>query len=114
MPVVAEVLAYVGAVLALAGVLLVVTNAWSNLDTAYRIVISGGGAAALAGIGFAIPEQRSGVLLRLRAVVWLLASAAAAVFGVVVMRDAWGTGYGASIAWSGATCALVLSAALWC
>ena len=113
LPVIVEVLAYVGAALALAGVILVVVRAWKDLETVWRVAVTAGTTIALTVVGAWIPEARNHVFLRLRAVVWLAATGTATVFGVVLARDVYGTDSGSTIAWVAAACAFGLSTCLW-
>lgn len=84
-PVVAEALGYLGGVLALTGLVLVLMHYWPDLAWVGRLALSGGGAAALVAGGIAVRDQADPALVRLRAFLWLLSSAATAVFvGVLV------------------------------
>jgi len=112
MGIVAEVLAYVGATLALAGVILVVVRAWPDLATWVRVSLPAVITAVLAGIGFAVPE-RDAIRVRLRAVLWLGASGSATVLGVVLARDVYGSENGATVALGASATAFIVSAALW-
>ncbi len=84
-PVVAEALGYLGGALALTGLVLVLVHYWPDLAWAGRLALTGVGAVALVAGGFAVRDQADPALVRLRAFLWLLSSAATAVFiGVVV------------------------------
>ena len=109
---VAEVLAYIGAALALAGVILVVVREWRNLETWVRIALPGAVVIVLLAIGAGIPE-RDPVRTRLRAVLWLAAGGAAVVLGVVLARDVLGTTYGGTVACWGASLGFLVSATCW-
>lgn len=87
-PVVAEALGYLGGVLALVGLVLVLAHYWPDLATPGRLALSGVAAVALVGGGFAVRPHDDAALTRLRWFLWLLSSAATAVFvGVLVTGD---------------------------
>lgn len=86
-PVVAEALGYLGGALALTGLLLVLSHYWPDLAWAGRLGLSGAGAVALVAGGFAVRDQADPALVRLRAFLWLLSSAATGVFAVVLVTE---------------------------
>ncbi len=90
LPALAEALGYLGGVLAVVGLVLLVAHYWPSLAIQWRLVMSAGVAATLAGVGAAVPEARHPALARLRGFVWLAAMAASGLFGGVVAHDAWG------------------------
>ena len=110
-PVVAEALGYLGAALASAGLVLVVSRFWTDLATTGRVALAGGAAVLLGLAGLAVHEGVDPALTRLRAVLWLAATAAAALAaGVVadVVADS-----PAPIIGAVATTAAVVSGAMW-
>ena len=110
-PVVAEALGYLGAALATAGLLLVVSRFWTDLATLGRFALAGGAAVALGLAGLAVHERVDPALTRLRAVLWLASTAAAALAaGVIadVVADS-----PAPIIGAVATTAALLSGAMW-
>jgi hypothetical protein len=88
LPSVAEALGYLGGMLALAGLVLLVSRYWPDLSTGGRLAISGGAAVLLLAGGELVREPRDAALERLRAVLWLAAVAATGVFTVVLVRQA--------------------------
>lgn len=70
-----EALAYLGGVLALAAALLLLQLGWSDLSTAGRLAVPVVAAAALLLAGWSVP-QSAAARVRLRSVLWLLATAA--------------------------------------
>jgi hypothetical protein len=84
LPDVSEALGYLGGVLAIVGMSLLVGRYWSDIPVAGRLALSGGLAAALFGVGLLVPEDREPALRRMRWFVWLVSSAASAVFGGVL------------------------------
>jgi hypothetical protein len=83
LPDVTEALGYLGGVLAIVGMSLLVGRYWSDISVAGRLGLSGGLAAALFGVGLMVPEDREPALRRMRWFLWLVSSAASAVFGGV-------------------------------
>jgi hypothetical protein len=84
LPDVTEALGYLGGVLAIVGMSLLVGRYWSDIPVAGRLGLSGGLAAALFGVGLLVPEDREPALRRMRWFLWLISSAASAVFGGVL------------------------------
>jgi hypothetical protein len=84
LPDVTEALGYLGGVLAIVGMSLLVGRYWSDIPIAGRLGLSGGLAAAMFGIGLMVPEDREPALGRMRWFLWLVSSAASAVFGGVL------------------------------
>lgn len=88
-PAVAEALGYIGGVLAAAGLVLLLAQAWDSMTTAGRLGVSAAGAAVLTIAGIAVrPEPGDAALARLRAFLWLLASGATGVLAGVAVVDA--------------------------
>ena len=110
-PIVAEVLGYLGAALATAGVLLVVSRFWTDLAASGRVALAGGAALALGLAGLAVHERVDPALARLRAVFWL-ASTAAATLAAGVVADVLADSP-APIIGTVATTAAVVSGAMW-
>lgn len=77
---VVEALAYLGGVIVLIAAGLIAGRYWHALTDGARLGIVGGAAVALLLAGFGIPEPRRPVTVRLRSVLWLLATAGAAAF----------------------------------
>lgn len=111
-PVVAEALGYLGGALALTGLVLVLVHYWPDLALAGRLALSGAGAAALVGGGFAVRDQADPALVRLRAFLWLLSSAATAVFVGVLVTEGRDLADEVVVAWCAAAIA-VQSGLLW-
>lgn len=111
-PIVAEALGYLGAALASTGLLLVVVHLWGDLATAGRLGLSGGAAVLLAGAGLAVHEGADPALTRLRAVLWLAATAAAGIFAGV-LADALGAESETAVGASAATMVAFVSGVMW-
>lgn len=78
-PLVAEALGYLGGVLAVVGVVLLVSRYWPDLTLGWQLALSGGTAAVLIGAGASSPEDREPALARLRWSLWTLGTAAVVV-----------------------------------
>ena len=111
-PVVAEALGYLGGALALTGLVLVLVHYWPDLAWVGRLALSGVGAAALVAGGFAVRDQADPALVRLRAFLWLLSSAATAVFVGVLVTEGRDLADETVAFWCAAAVA-VQSGALW-
>lgn len=113
LPSVAEALGYLGGMLALAGLLLLVSRYWPDLSTAGRLALSGAGAGLLLVGGVLVREPRDAPLERLRAVLWLAATAATGVFTVVLVHDAADVGKAQTVVLATAAAVGVESGLLW-
>jgi len=87
-PALAEALGYLGGMLAVSGLALIVVNAWPDLSTVGRLVVSGGAALVLLAAGWATPEHRDPALTRLRWFLWLAGTAAMALVAGVAVEAA--------------------------
>lgn len=85
-PVVAETLGYIGAILAVVGLRLVVSRYWPQMALGTRLALSTGTAVALLVAGFAV-RATDPALARLRGVLWLGSTAAAALGAGVLAAD---------------------------
>jgi hypothetical protein len=90
-PAVAEALGYLGGVLALVGLVLVVARYWPDVATPARLGISGAGAVAFIVAGALVQERGDPALARMRWFLWLLSTAAVALFTGVAVADGYGT-----------------------
>ncbi|MFN8036552.1 MAG: DUF2157 domain-containing protein [Acidimicrobiia bacterium] len=88
-PVVAEALGYLGGVLAVIGLVLIVSRYWPDMATAGRMALTGLGALALVGAGALVREAEDPAFARLRWFLWLASTACAAVFAAVLAGDAF-------------------------
>ncbi|GAA2806929.1 DUF2157 domain-containing protein [Kribbella solani] len=109
---VVEALAYLGGVIVLVAASLIAARYWGSLADGARLGIAGGAAAALLLAGFGVPEAPRPANVRLRAVLWLLATAGTggffALFADRVLRfDGPAVGLTASVG------AATLAALLW-
>jgi hypothetical protein len=84
-----EALAYVGAALAIVGVVTLVAQFWSDLATWSRLTLVGGLAVGLTVAGVFVDEDASASLWRLRQVLWFLASGAVALLAGLAAADAF-------------------------
>jgi len=112
-PAIAEALGYLGGVLAIVGLTLLVAHYWPSMATLWKLVLSGGVAAALGSIGWAVPEARDPALARLRGFVWLASMAAGGLFAGVTVFYGWGITRPQSIALSVAVVVAAMGAAMW-
>ncbi|WGX95090.1 DUF2157 domain-containing protein [Nocardioides sp. L-11A] len=83
-----EALGYLGGVVVLVGAALLADQFWSDLATAWRMVVVGLAAAALVTAGAVVPPAAGPAGVRLRAVLWAAAVALAAVFLAVLTGQA--------------------------
>jgi hypothetical protein len=113
LPAVAEALGYLGGVLATVGLVLLVGRSWSDLATPARLALSGGGALALAGGGALVHAGTDAALTRLRQVMWLASTAAAALFAGVLANGGFGADSAEVITLAAASMVALESAVLW-
>jgi hypothetical protein len=85
--VVAEALGYLGGILAVTGLVLVVSRYWPDMATVVRLTISGAGVVGLLVAGWLVRPGGDPALERLRGFVWVASSACAALFAGVVAAD---------------------------
>jgi Predicted membrane protein (DUF2157) len=90
-PVVAEALGYLGGTLALVGLALVVAQYWPDMALAGRLALSGAGAVVFLVAGALVHEEADPALARLRGFLWLLATAATALFASVLVTGGFET-----------------------
>ena len=112
-PAIAEALGYLGGVLVIVGLTLLVAHYWPSMATLWKLVLSGGVAAALGLVGWAVPEERDPALARLRGFVWLASMAAGGLFAGVTAYNGWGITRPQSIALSVAAVVATMGAAMW-
>ena len=84
LPLVAEVLGYVGSVIAITAIVVTVHELWKHVPTAVEITTAGVIALGLLLAGRALPTDTDPALGRLRSVLWLLSTAGAAAFVAVL------------------------------
>lgn len=89
-PVAAEVVGYLGAVLVTIGAATLVGQFWDDLASWSRLALVGSLAVGLWGAGAAVDESADAVRWRLRGVLWLVSSAAAALFAGLLGADVLG------------------------
>lgn len=112
-PAFAEALGYLGGVLALAGLGVLIGNAWPDLATPVRLALSFAVTVAVIGGGAVVSEQLDPALARLRWFLWTIAAGTSALFTAVLMTDVWdveGDQYVASACFGAAA---LVSAVLW-
>jgi hypothetical protein len=113
LPPVAEALGYLGAVLAIVGLLLVLQQTWDQIGTIGHLLLTFGGSAALYLVGRAVGASTDPALQRMRAFAWLCSTAAAGAFAVTAAHDVGGIG-GAEGLWLAGSLGVGLhSGALW-
>jgi Predicted membrane protein (DUF2157) len=79
-----EALGYLGAVIVAVATILIAAQYWSDLTVSARLLIVGGAALALISAGLAVPPQLGDIGVRLRSVLWLTSTGAAAGFLVLL------------------------------
>jgi len=84
---VVEALGYLGGVIVVTATMLILGRYWGDLATGWRLTFAGGAALALLAGGAAVPARLDEVGARLRAVLWLGSTAAAAGFLAVLAVD---------------------------
>lgn len=112
LPLVAEVLGYVGAVIASTAIVLTVHQIWSHVPTALELATAAVIAAGLLVAGAALRTDSDRALARLRSVLWVLSTAAAAAF-VAVLTGAYLHLADADVALTTSAAAMVYASALW-
>jgi hypothetical protein len=86
-PVAAEIVGYLGAVLAMIGAATLVGQFWEDMASWSRLALIGSLAVGLWGAGAVVDESADAALWRLRGFLWLLSSAAAAFFAGLLGAD---------------------------
>jgi len=84
LPLVAEVLGYVGAVIAITAIVVTVHQIWKHVPTAAEMATAGVIAVGLLLVGAALRTDTDPALARLRSALWLLSMACAAAFVAVL------------------------------
>lgn len=87
LPSVAEALGYLGGVLALVGLVLLLSRVWPDLPTAGRLALAGGVSVVLLVAGSLVPDEVHPALARLRSFLWLLSTASAGLCAGIVAVD---------------------------
>ena len=109
----AEALGYLGATLAVVGLLLVLSRYWEDMALAGRLALSGGGTVICLVGGFLVREGDDPALSRLRWSLWLASAAAFALFGAVAAADGLPTDAPETIVLAAAGAAMLESGLLW-
>ena len=112
-PLVAEALGYLGGTLGIVGLTLLVSRYWPDMATAGRLGLSGGAAVLLAGAGYSVHEGADPAFTRLRWFLWLVSSAAGALFAGVLATQTFGADAPATIALACATLIAAQNAVFW-
>ena len=86
LPLVAEVLGYVGAVVAVAALVVAVRQFWPHVPAGVQLAFAGTVAVLLTLAGVALRTAKEPAAVRLRSVLWLLATGSAAAF-VAILGD---------------------------
>jgi HAD superfamily hydrolase (TIGR01509 family) len=82
-----EALAYLGGAVVLVGAMLVGAQYWPDLGTAARLIIVATTAVVLFAAGLLIPARTGTVTRRLRAILWLLSTAAGSAFWALLGHE---------------------------
>jgi hypothetical protein len=85
-PALAETLGYIGAVLAVTGIVLIIVRYWPDMSTPARLGLSGSLAILLGAGGALVHEALDAAYARLRGVLWLASTASAGLFAIVGAR----------------------------
>jgi hypothetical protein len=112
-PAIAEALGYLGGILAVVGLIMFVAHYWPTTSTLWKLVLSGGVAAALWLGGWAVPEAKDDALARLRGFVWLMSMAAGTLFAGVAVYNGWGITRHQSVLLACTATASVMGALMW-
>jgi Predicted membrane protein (DUF2157) len=112
MPLVAEVLGYVGAVIAITAIIMTMHQLWKHVPTGVETATAGAIALGLLLAGVALRTNADPALARLRGVLWLLSTAGAAAF-VAVLTGSYLHQADADSALTTAAAALVYAVPLW-
>ena len=112
MPLVAEVLGYVGAVIAITAIIMTMHQLWKHVPTGIETATAGAIALGLLLAGVALRTNTDPALARLRGVLWLLSTAGAAAF-VAVLTGGYLHQADADSALTTAAAALVYAVPLW-
>ncbi len=107
-----ELLGYLGGALATVGAVLLAARFWQDLPSWTRLTLLGLVAVALWGAGAAVHERADPALGRLRGVLWLLSSAAVAVFAGLLGADVLDLG-GEAVALLAGLATALYAGALW-
>jgi hypothetical protein len=86
-PLAAEIVGYLGAVLAMIGAAILVGQFWEDMASWSRLALAGSLAVGLWGAGAVVDESADAVLWRLRGFLWLLSSGAVAFFAGLLGGD---------------------------
>lgn len=109
----AEALGYLGGALAIIGLALLVGRHWGDIGTAGRLILSAVAAAGLFGAGALVHDSAEPALDRLRQALWLVSTAATALFAGVVAEDLLGVGRDTGVAAVSAAAVALQSGLLW-
>lgn len=111
-PLYAEVFGYLGSILVAVAAISMVSRSWDDLNAFARLIVLGGAAVVLWGVGALVDEDVDPALWRLRSVMWLLSTAALAGFAAILAIDGFGWA-GESVAVIAGTSVASVSAGLW-
>ena len=111
-PVVVEIVGYLGAVLAMIGATILVARFWDEMASWSRLVLIGSLAVGLWGAGVVVDESADAVMWRLRGFLWLLSSAAVALFAGLLGADVFDWAPEPVVVLAGSTTALY-AGSLW-
>jgi hypothetical protein len=112
LPLVAEVLGYVGAVIAVTAIVVTVQQIWKHVPVAVELTTAGVIAVGLLVAGTALRTATDPALARLRSVLWLLSTAGAAAL-VALLTGTYLQLADTASALASAAAALVYAGALW-
>src|SRR5215475_4987572 len=112
LPLVAEVLGYIGAVIAVTAIAVTVHQIWKHVPAAIEMTTAGAIAVGLLLAGAALDTKTDAALARLRALLWLLSTAGTSAF-VAVLTGSYFHLADADHALATAAAALVYAVPLW-
>jgi hypothetical protein len=112
LPLVAEVLGYVGAVISISAIVVTVHQLWQNVPTAVEMATAAVIAGGLLLAGAALRTNTDPALGRLRSVLWLLSTAGAAAF-VALLTGGYLHISDANVALTTSAASLVYAVPLW-
>ena len=112
-PLTAEALGYLGGTLGIVGLTLLVARYWADMGAPGHLALSGGIAVLLAIAGYAVDERAEPAFTRLRWFVWLMSSAAGALFAGVMATQLFDTEATNTIVLTCATMVAVQNGVFW-
>lgn len=112
-PLTAEALGYLGGTLGVVGLTLLVARYWADIGAPGRLALSGGAATLLVIAGSLVDERAEPAFTRLRWFLWLMSSAAGALFAGVMASQVFDADAPSTVVLTCATVVAVQNGLLW-